>query len=136
MSATVQVTNPNMFLANQLGFLNPALVAWELVPFSFVVDWFVNVGAVISSMTDFMGCTLKDPYHTDCHKVGYTYSVFTKVGGGYASVNGLCSYVDRNSGLIQPVLVAKPVKVQSLSRAATEVSLLLQFMTDRSRRLL
>lgn len=32
------------------GFTNPAGVAWELTRFSFVVDWFVNVGEVINSL--------------------------------------------------------------------------------------
>lgn len=31
--------------------INPFLTAWELVPFSFVIDWFINVGDVISSYT-------------------------------------------------------------------------------------
>lgn len=32
------------------GILNPALVAWELTPFSFVADWFVPVGNYLSSL--------------------------------------------------------------------------------------
>lgn len=31
--------------------LNPFVTAWELVPFSFVVDWFVNVGDWLQSQT-------------------------------------------------------------------------------------
>lgn len=31
--------------------LNPFATAWELVPLSFVVDWFVNIGDVISAYT-------------------------------------------------------------------------------------
>lgn len=31
-------------LAAQLGLLDPQLVAWELVPFSFVADWFIPIG--------------------------------------------------------------------------------------------
>lgn len=40
---------------DQIG-LNPFVTAWELVPFSFVVDWFANIGdwvlAQTSSITD------------------------------------------------------------------------------------
>jgi len=31
-------------LAAQLGLLDPELVAWELLPFSFVADWFIPIG--------------------------------------------------------------------------------------------
>lgn len=64
IGARVQISNPNLFRANQLGFVNPASVAWELVPFSFVVDWFVNVGEFLSSYTDFTGVTLNDPWYS------------------------------------------------------------------------
>lgn len=32
------------------GVLNPALVAWELLPFSFVVDWFLPVGRYLEGL--------------------------------------------------------------------------------------
>lgn len=37
-------------LADTIG-LNPFRTAWELIPMSFVVDWFLNVGDVIASQT-------------------------------------------------------------------------------------
>jgi hypothetical protein len=39
----------------QLGLSNPLLVAWELVPFSFVADWFVNVGDILDGLSSFDG---------------------------------------------------------------------------------
>lgn len=38
-------------LPNQIGLDNPALVAWELVPFSFVADWFLPIGDYISQLS-------------------------------------------------------------------------------------
>lgn len=35
---------------SRLGLSNPAVLAWELIPFSFVVDWFVNVGDCLQSL--------------------------------------------------------------------------------------
>lgn len=61
MRSEVRVTNPNLFLAKQLGLINPASIAWEAVPFSFVVDWFANVGQVLSAITDLYGVTLVNP---------------------------------------------------------------------------
>lgn len=40
-----------------LGLTNPASVAWELVPFSFVVDWFTPVGDWLSALDATLGFT-------------------------------------------------------------------------------
>ncbi|UUW21395.1 MAG: maturation protein [Sanya fiers-like virus 46] len=40
-------------LLEELGFTDPATVAWNLLPLSFVVDWFVNVGQVLESLHEF-----------------------------------------------------------------------------------
>lgn len=36
---------------NQLGLTNPASLAWELVPYSFVVDWVLPIGPVLQALT-------------------------------------------------------------------------------------
>lgn len=36
---------------DRLGLTNPAVVAWELVPWSFVVDYFLPIGDIINAMT-------------------------------------------------------------------------------------
>lgn len=45
-------------LLNKTGISNPALLAWELLPYSFVVDWFVPVGTYLESLTAMDGFTL------------------------------------------------------------------------------
>lgn len=35
---------------SEISLLNPALVAWELVPFSFVVDWFLPIGDFLNAL--------------------------------------------------------------------------------------
>lgn len=57
--AEVRVNNPNLFLANKLGLINPAQWVLEGIPFSFVVDWFSNLSDVVNSMTDLAGLTLE-----------------------------------------------------------------------------
>lgn len=39
----------------QTGIDNPALLAWELLPFSFVVDWFLPVGNYLEALNAFSG---------------------------------------------------------------------------------
>jgi hypothetical protein len=63
-AASVAVTNPNLWLLNRLGLINPLTVAWDLVPWSFVVNMFVNVNSVLSSLTDTVGLTISDGSYT------------------------------------------------------------------------
>lgn len=39
--------------------INPLLTAWELVPYSFIVDWFVDVGSVVAAHTPTLGRELE-----------------------------------------------------------------------------
>lgn len=42
--------NENLRVPGQLGLLNPATVVWELVPFSFVADWFLPIGDYLEGL--------------------------------------------------------------------------------------
>lgn len=46
-----RVTSPALDRLNGLGLVNPLSVAWELTPFSFVLDWFIPVGSVLEALT-------------------------------------------------------------------------------------
>lgn len=37
-------------VARSLGLMNPLSVAWELIPYSFVVDWFVPIGTYLDNL--------------------------------------------------------------------------------------
>jgi len=50
-----KVPNGANDFATTFGMVNPALVAWEIVPFSFVADWFLPVGDFLESLTAFDG---------------------------------------------------------------------------------
>lgn len=58
LRADLRINNPNLLLANQLGLLNPAAVVWDIIPFSFVVDWFLPVGRYIATFNDQAGIQL------------------------------------------------------------------------------
>lgn len=64
MSCQVTVKNPNLWLANRLGLINPVQWVNEAIPLSFVADWFSNLSTVIGSMTDFVGLDVKAPCTT------------------------------------------------------------------------
>jgi hypothetical protein len=60
----ISVSNWVAWRANELGLINPVAIAWELVPFSFVVDWFLPIGNYLQSLTDFVGLNREDPFTT------------------------------------------------------------------------
>lgn len=47
---------------NQLGLVNPLSLAWDLTPWSFVFDWFVPVGPMLSALSAPMGLTFLSGY--------------------------------------------------------------------------
>lgn len=60
----LEVTNPNASALQQIGITNPALIAWELVPYSFVFDWFLQVGNYLQGLTALQGLTVRKAFHS------------------------------------------------------------------------
>jgi len=118
--ADVAVTNPNLYLLNKLGVINPAQVAWQLMPLSFVLDWFINVESFLGSFTDFLGLTVQNASST--LKFTGTYDEFWNnyPFRGVLSVNGF----ERELGLPVPKLAVRPYKALGWQRGLTAISLL------------
>jgi hypothetical protein len=57
-------TNYGPHTLSQTGFSNPALIAWELMPWSFVVDWFLPIGNYLSSLDATLGLSFIKGYKT------------------------------------------------------------------------
>lgn len=128
VGAAVTVSNPNLYLARNLGLTNPLSIAWELVPFSFVVDWFANVGQFVSQLDDFAGLALSQAYTTTFFRsTAYQTTLNASVKPNivrYSQGSGWnCS---RDPGVAGVSLVMKPLALPSATRALTAVSLALQ----------
>lgn len=66
-AARATVNNPNLWLANKLGLIALPSIAWDLVPWSFIVNGFGNFGQIVSSLTDEVGLTLYNQSVTTSH---------------------------------------------------------------------
>lgn len=63
-TAGIRITNPNVALLTQLGLNNPLAVAWDIIPFSFVVDWFFKISTYLNTYNDLAGFAYVDPVTT------------------------------------------------------------------------
>lgn len=105
---------------NELGFTDPATVMWELLPLSFVVDWFVNVGQVLESLHEFQQWRVERGIKSyrnrrtqeETRIKNYTgnLSNYTETGGPQTFVKVLC---DRSLQGSLPTAVPLRVKVDN-----------------------
>lgn len=71
------VANSGARTLQQLGLLNPASLAWNLLPYSFVADWFIPIGNILDSFTAGAGLTnlrqytiIVERWETYCKNLG------------------------------------------------------------------
>jgi hypothetical protein len=57
--------NPHAHAAQQVGITNPLLYAWEVIPFSFVFDWFLSVGDYLTAQTALQGVQILKAMSSD-----------------------------------------------------------------------
>lgn len=118
------VTNPNLFLANRLGLLNPAIVLYEMTPWSFVANWFVNIETMIRAWSPDWGFQW-----TNATTTFSLYSESDMYGTAYNGSTGhgriLRFSQTRTTGLQKPRLGFRQQKLV-LSRLANAVALVLQ----------
>lgn len=141
--ADAQVTNYNLYLLNQMGLINPLETGFDIIPFSFVAGWFVNVKQMLGALTAFAGIKLSNTgigvYSvTSTRRETLVYStewegpnLVTK----WRSRNGYSDAYDRRrfpGALPYPSLEVKFDRL-SLTRAATAVSLLVEVFLRKNR---
>lgn len=128
MGAFVSVSNPNLYLAQQMGLANPLLIAWELVPFSFVVDWVFDVGTCLGAISDLYGCSVTRAYTSYAAKGPVTCKWEPS---GAHMLKGYVAVHKRHTGLDFPFpnTSFRANIGGSLQRAANAVSLLGQILT-------
>lgn len=76
MTMVFKVRNPVMQLLSQIGLTNPAVLAWDVIPWSFVVNWVIPIGDWLESIDASVGLDY----------VGGTYSRGVRLQDGKATV--------------------------------------------------
>jgi hypothetical protein len=89
MAVRYRIPNGGLSAFHQLGINNPLSVPWELLPFSFVVDWFIPIGQFIESLAATSGLTFVDGWKT-IRNVSETKLKVT--GNGKSVVSGAARY--------------------------------------------
>lgn len=132
IQADVSVSNEMLYRANQYGVINPALIAWELVPFSFLVDWFIPVGNYLRSYTDFVGLSVRNVSAAYLVRGDMEYGWNLNRGGYPVTSKSVFTAFSRLTSLPGPSITAAIPTRLSNTRAATAISLLVQlFINDR-----
>lgn len=127
IEAKVRIANSDVWMLNQQGLINPASVAWEIVPFSFVVDWFFNVGSVLSSLTDLAGLSVIDPqvtYHVTTYEERRTIDTTKKSPDVVVAFHGRS--FERELGIGKPRLRFNGFSPFSVPRLGTALALVVQ----------
>lgn len=80
--ASYTVSDQSLNLISRVGLTNPLAVAWEVIPFSFVVDWCLPVGRFLNTLDATVGCTFVSGGNS-----GLTHSMLRSIKEG-SFING------------------------------------------------
>jgi len=81
---------------SRLGFTSPVNVAWELTPFSFVIDWLLPIGNFFGNLSALDGLVFKENTRTLIINEKRTLRVTFKTFGGFVAHNnsGFTNYLE------------------------------------------
>jgi hypothetical protein len=138
MAIKYRMTSETRAILGETGISNPALLAWELLPYSFVVDWFLPVGNYLEAMDAFSGFALEDGYVVQFSK----YSCANNFSGGRSYIDGLHRVTESHFGQswtnrvlltryplydfpgVGPLTMKNPIGGEPIARLLTAVSLM------------
>lgn len=127
--ARVRVTNPNLFRANQLGLINWVATGVEMIPFSFVLNWFVNLQDWCNYWSDWLGLELLEPFTSQRSTLWGHDEQFSPEYGRWKCKT---TFFSRTLGVSTPELGWRKYDGLSITRLATTASLLVSLFTKAS----
>lgn len=103
-----RVDHPELFDLSRLGLMNPLALAWELLPLSFIVDWFFPIGNFLSALEQPIGLNFSHGFRTVYTKwsLTATFAFDHRFWGGTpASVQGYLFSFSRSQYIGFPIPV-------------------------------
>lgn len=140
IAAVLTVNNPNRNLAQRLGLTNLLSAGIELIPFSFVANWFVNLDEYVAQFDQFYGVTVNSAYYTNLLESTALYTTTDLVKGtGKTTVviNGqsVGTSVERTIGSLPSVTFGvRAAYRHSLGRALNQSALLVLLFAPKGKR--
>lgn len=132
LRADVRISNPNLYLASQLGLINPAQWINEGVRFSFVVDWFSNWSDWLGQLTDRAGLEMTNVLMTT--KIWQHYSARNSGPSVFVNDDWELFSLVRRVGAFPPVKLRFEYETPNWRRGLNAISLLLiQLRKPKSR---
>lgn len=128
-ASQVRIANPNRWLLERAGLMNPAAVAWDLVPWSFLVNMFSNTGSLVNSLTDFVGLSFEGMSETSTYvtaRESTLRSTYPSVGAYTMSSQGRGKFRNLVASPAPPRTLTLRVPEMNLGLAATAVALMVQ----------
>jgi hypothetical protein len=132
-----QIPDGVLDYAAVFGLNNPLSVAWEVVPFSFVADWFIPIGTALENITAYDGLqfhhgmkSIRHVYYHDCTLVAGV-APFNSGGVDYYFMNSNCRASYENIGIARELISTFPSfgfpkwkDPRSFAHAASAIALL------------
>lgn len=140
--ARVDITNPNLALANRLGITNPFATAWAVQPFSFIVDKYVNIGQMLNQIDDFLGFSVSERWSShriqiDSYgaRIEHRQDFPFPTGARYVQYDfraaGRSVFKRRTIGLVTPSFTFRQPSIGGLGEAVSYFALLTQLLSSK-----
>jgi hypothetical protein len=86
----LQVKDAVLTFLTSVGLENPLYVAWQVLPYSFVLDWLLPVSDWLSAMTAPLGLDFQDGYRSIhvAHRSDWTIKGYSNTGGAGVTEHG------------------------------------------------